>query len=409
MQPLRLLAPLLFLLEPLSPAPAGFGVETPGGGGGKLLRVTNLNARGPGSLGEALATRGPRIVVFEVGGAIDFGKRNLTISEPFLTVAGQTAPSPGITIIRGGIAIRTHDVVLRHIRVRPGDAGAPKKSGWEPEVSTSGPQAYNIVVDHCSLSWAVDENLSASGPRYDGEAGTSHNVTFSNNIIAEGLYDSSHAKGIHSMGTLVHDYCTNIAVIGNLYAHNNQRNPYFKAYTTGVVVNNVIYNPGAGAIRLDWPPSEWEGRPAPRNGRLSVVGNVLIHGPNTRATVPLLGMKGDAWLEDNLAFGRDGQPVPLTAGAINVLAKKPVWPEGLAPLPAARVADYVLAHAGARPKDRDETDRRILREFQQRKGRLIDSQEQVGGYPKPTMTRRPLQPPSGGIEAWLNRLAAAIE
>ena len=277
------LVPLLFLL--------GFGVETPGGRGGKLLRVTNLNARGPGSLREALEARGPRIVVFEVGGAIDLGKSTLTVSEPFLTVAGQTAPSPGITIIRGGMAIRTHDVVMRHIRVRPGDAGGPEESGWEPEVSTSGPQAYNIVVDHCSFSWAVDENLSASGPRYDGEAGTSRNVTFSNNIIAEGLYDSSHAKGMHSMGTLVHDYSTNIAVIGNLYAHNNQRNPYFKAYTTGVVVNNVVYNPGAGAIRLDWPASEWEGRPAPRNGRLSVVGNVVIHGPDTRADRAAAGRK----------------------------------------------------------------------------------------------------------------------
>lgn len=409
MRPLRLLFTLLCLIAPLFPAPAGFGVETPGGRGGKLLRVTNLDARGPGSLREALEARGPRIVVFEVGGVIDLGKTNLTIAEPFLTVAGETAPSPGITIIRGGMGIRTHDVLLRHIRVRPGDAGAPKKSGWEPEVSTSGPQAYNIVVDHCSFSWAVDENLSTSGPRYDGEAGTSRNVTFSNNIIAEGLYDSSHAKGIHSMGTLVHDYCTNVAVIGNLYAHNNQRNPYFKAYTTGVVVNNVIYNPGAGAIRLDWPASEWKGRPAPRNGRLSVVGNVVIHGPDTRSIVPLLGMKGDAYMEDNLAFGRDGRPVPLTAGAINLLEKRPVWPEGLAPLPAAKVVQYVLAHAGARPKDRDETDRRILREFQERKGRLIDSQEQVGGYPKPAATRRALEVPPGGIEGWLDRLAAAIE
>ena len=362
-----LLIALLFLLAP---------------GGGKVLHVTNLNAGGPGSLREALETRGPRTVVFKVAGVIDLAKTNLAIAEPFLTLAGESAPSPGITIIRGGLTIRTHDVILRHIRIRPGDAGAPKKSGWESEVTTSGPQAYNIVVDHCSFSWAVDENLSVSGPRHDGPEGTSRNVTFSNNIIAEGLYDSSHAKGIHSMGTLVHDYCTNISITGNLYAHNNARNPYFKAYTTGVVVNNLIYNPGVMAIRLDWPASEWEGRPTPRNGRISVVGNVLIHGANTRANVPLLGMKGDAYMEDNLAFGRDGQPVPLTAGAINLLDKKPVWPDGLVALPAAKVIEHVLANAGARPKDRDEVDRRIVREVRERKGRLIDSQEQVGGYPK---------------------------
>jgi hypothetical protein len=366
-----LILALLFLFQP-----------TAGGRGGKTLRVANLNASGPGSLRAALETRGPRTVVFDVAGVIDLAKGRLAISEPFLTVDGETAPSPGITIIRGGLSIRTHDVILRHIRVRPGDAGAPKKSGWEPEVTTSGPQAYDILVDHCSFSWAVDENLSVSGPRHDGPEATSRNVTFSNNIIAEGLYDSSHSKGIHSMGTLVHDYCTNISIIGNLYAHNNARNPYFKAHTTGVVVNNLIYDPGKLAITLNWPPSEWEGRPAPRNGRISVVGNVLIHGPSTTANVALLGGKGDAYMEDNLAFGRDGQPAPPTAGAINLLDKKPLWPEGLVPLPASKVMEHVLANAGARPKDRDETDRRIVREVRERKGRLIDSQEQVGGYPK---------------------------
>lgn len=405
---LRLLLPLL-CLEALCAAPSGFGADTPGGRGGKVLRVTNLDARGPGSLRAALETAGPRIVVFEVGGVIDLARSRLAISEPFLTVAGETAPSPGITIIRGGLTIRTHDVVLRHIRVRPGDAGAPKKNGWEPEVTASGPQAYNILVDHCSFSWAVDENLSVSGDRYNGESGTARSVTLSNNIIAEGLFDSSHSKGRHSMGTLVHDYCTNVAVIGNLYAHNNQRNPYFKAYTTGVVVNNVIYNPGAGAIRLDWAPSEWEGRPAPRNGRLSIVGNVLIHGADTRPSVPLVGSKGGAYLEDNLAFDRHGRPVPMTGGAINLLAQKPVWPEGLAALPSAKVVAHVTANAGARPKDRDEVDRRILRDFERRAGRIIDSQEQVGGYPKPVMTRRALSVPAAGVDAWLKRFAAEVE
>ena len=140
-----------------------FSVDTRAGQGGKILRVTNLDSEGPGSLRAALETKGPRTVLFEVGGVIDLGKKNLEIVEPFLTIAGQTAPSPGITIIRGAIYVRTHNILMQHLRVRPGDAGEPKQSGWSPDgISTFGGNAYNIVIDHCSISWAVDENLSTS-------------------------------------------------------------------------------------------------------------------------------------------------------------------------------------------------------------------------------------------------------
>ena len=123
--------------------------EDIGGKGGEFIRVTNLDSNGPGSLREALETKGPRIIVFEVGGVIDLNKNSLRISEPFVTVAGQTAPSPGITIIKGSVGIVTHDVLVQHIRIRPGDAGEPKKSGWEVDgIATSGKDAYNIIIDH---------------------------------------------------------------------------------------------------------------------------------------------------------------------------------------------------------------------------------------------------------------------
>ena len=111
--------------SPAFPGAVGWAAQTPGGRGGRILRVTNLNASGPGSLREAIEAQGPRIVVFEVGGVIDFGRTVLDIREPYLTIAGQTAPSPGITIIRGGIDIRTHDVILRHLRIRTGVDGQP--------------------------------------------------------------------------------------------------------------------------------------------------------------------------------------------------------------------------------------------------------------------------------------------
>jgi hypothetical protein len=406
---LRLLLSVL-LISCAAAAPQGFGVDTPAGRGGKILRVTNLNSEGPGSLREAIEAKGPRIVVFEVGGVIDLNRKTLTIGEPFLTIAGQTAPSPGITIIRDGIKILTHDILIQHIRVRMGDAGQPKKSGYDPEATTSGPDCYRIVVDHCSFSWAVDENLSISGPRHNGPEGTSRKITYSNNFITEGLYNSSHEKGIHSMGTLVHDSATDIAIIGNLYAHNNQRNPYFKAWTTGVIVNNLIYNPGTRGITVSFVPDEWKGQAVqPINARVAVVGNVMIHGANTRPDVAMVGTRGDVYLEDNVGQDKNGKPVPMTAGDIRILKEKPVWPAGLKALPASQVTERVLAHAGARPKDRDETDLRIVREFRERKGRLIDSQDDVGGYPKPKPVTRKLTIPKSGIDAWLAKMAAAVE
>ena len=137
--------------------------NTDGGRGGRILRVTNLNADGPGSFKWAVEQPGKRIVVFEVAGAIDLGLKVITIRQPDLTIAGQTAPSPGITLIRGGIDIATHDVVVRHIRVRPGDGGRARLSGNDYDAISTLGGAYDVIVDHCSLTWATDENLSEIG------------------------------------------------------------------------------------------------------------------------------------------------------------------------------------------------------------------------------------------------------
>jgi pectate lyase len=389
----------------------GFGADTPAGRGGKVIRVTNLDAEGPGSVRAALEADGPRIVVFEVGGVINLEKKDLVISAPFVTLAGHTAPSPGITVIRGSLLIQTHDVLIQHIRVRPGDAGEPKRSGWEPDgIAAIGRNAHNIVIDHCSISWAVDENVSVSGPRTEGSDATAHKITLSNCIIAEGLNKASHSKGSHSKGALVHDFCKDIAVIGNLYAHNAQRNPYFKAHTTGVIVNNLIYNPGSAAIQLDYVSGEWRGsRFEPRNCRVSIVGNVLIHGRDTRRRLALVSRRGDAYLEDNVAFDRNGGAVAVTAGNIRQLEEKPVWPEGLNALPSKDVIEYIVNNAGARPKDRDDVDERIVRQFLNREGGIIDSQDEVGGYPDTAPSTRKLEVPEGNIGEWLSKFASDLE
>lgn len=374
--------------------------QTEGGRGGKTIRVTTLAAEGPGSLRAALETRGLRIVVFEVGGVIDLGRRSLLISEPHLTLAGQTAPAPGITLIRGGMNVTTHDVIIQHIRIRPGEAGAAKYSGWEIDGLSTGGGARDVIVDHCSFSWATDENLSASGPQFKGAGiaewreNTSHRITFSNNLIAEGLAESTHSKGEHSKGTLIHDNAADILIVGNLYAHNMERSPLFKGGARGAVVNNLIYDPGPRAVHYNLIAEEWKKNPQ-QAGRLTLVGNVLRAGPSTPDDLALFMIGGSGNLEffakDNIAVDRLGLPLPAsgryTTGPAQLVQASAALPDGLTVLPASAVQDAVVAIAGARPWDRDAVDRRIVADTIEGRGRIIDSEQEVGGYPQPAETR----------------------
>jgi hypothetical protein len=383
------------------PGALGWAAQTPGGRGGKIIRVTTLAADGPGSFVAALETKGPRIVVFEVGGVIDLQKRELKITEPFLTVAGQTAPSPGITLIRTGIDLATHDVVLQHIRVRTGAAGVGPRGHWEPDAFST-IAAQNVIVDHCSMTWAIDENMSASGPRFTGKTpddwrnGTSHRITFSNNIIAEGLAHASHMKGEHSKGSLIHDNVSDILIIGNLYAHNYERSPLLKGGVHATVLNNLIYDPGPRAVHYNLIPEEWSDH-AYQNGQLTLIGNVLRAGPSTPSPVALfmIGGSGDIELyeEDNVAVDRVGQPLPkvgryTTSKAAILPMSRPALPFGVALLPAVEVQDAVIKNAGARPWDRDPVDARIVADTIEGRGEIINNEEQVGGYPQYVETRQ---------------------
>jgi pectate lyase len=386
------------------PEAQGAAAHTPGGRGGKILRVTTLAPSGPGSLLAALEAQGPRIVVFEVGGVIDLARREIKITKPYLTVAGQTAPKPGITLIRTGIDVATHDVVLQHIHVRTGSAEAPKRGGWEPDAfSTIG--GHDIIVDHCSMSWAIDENLSASGPRFTGKTpedwrgGTSYRVTFSNNIIAEGLKYSTHSKGEHSKGSLIHDNASGILIVGNLYAHNYERNPLFKGGVRGMVINNLIYNPGARAVHYNLIAEEWRGQQY-QVGQMALIGNVLRGGPNTppRLALFMLGGSGDIELyeDDNIAVDWVGRPLEkfgryTTSRARIVPMARPSLPFNVQLLKAADVQDAVISNVGARPWDRDPIDARIVADTIEGRGEIIDDQSQVGGYPQYPQTRAPFE------------------
>jgi hypothetical protein len=406
------------------PGAVGWAAHTPGGRGGRIVKVTTLAGDGPGSLRAALALADPRIIVFEVGGVIDLGRKTLRIESPFVTVAGQTAPSPGITLIKGGIDVTTHDVVLQHLRVRPGEAGQAKGSGWDEDAFSSQAGAHDVIVDHCTLTWATDENLSASGPRFTGatpeewRAGTSHRVTFSHNIIAEGLANSTHSKFEHSKGSLIHDNVTDILIYGNLYAHNFERSPLFKGGVHGAIVNNFIYNPGERALHYNLQVLEWGAVPA-ENGRMTAVGNVLRGGESTPSDLPFLMLGGAGDLDyhgrDNVAVDQHGRPLPMlgrytTSSARVIEHAEPLdWPVGLTALPAAEVENWVLANAGARPWDRDAHDVRVLADAAEGRGKIIDSEAEVGGYPKVEPTRREFDPDLWDLETMAPRSPEALD
>jgi len=378
------------------PGAVGPAAQTPGGRGGRILRVTTLAPVGPGSLKAAIETPGPRIVVFEVGGVIDMGRQTIDIVHPFLTIAGQTAPGPGITLIRTGIDVKTHDVVLRHLRVYTGVDGQPKRSGWEADAfSTVG--AANVIVDHCTFLWALDENMSASGPRFAGNSvaewrgGTSHNITFSNNLAAEGLADASHPKGEHSKGSLIHDNATGILFYRNVWAHNVERNPLIKGGARALMINNLIYNPQHRAVHYNLMALEWVGHDYVA-GQITAVGNVMRGGNDTDPGLPFLMLGGDGDLDyygkDNLAVDRHGAALPEVGRygetrAQLIRSKVPLAPlDGYKILPVRDVETSVLATAGARPWARDAEEIRVLFFVAEGRGEVIDDEKEVSGYPK---------------------------
>ena len=368
------------------PGAQGWAASTEGGRGGQIIKVTNLNSSGTGSFAAAISASEPRIVVFEVGGIIDLNGSNLYLDNPYITIAGQTAPFPGITLIDGAFYIRTHDVILQHIKVRPG--ASRHVDGWEPD-GISATSAYNVIIDHCSITWAVDENCSTSGPRFEGETpddwreNTSHTITMSNNIIAEGLSNATHTKGEHSKGSLIHDNVTEMAITNNLYTSNVHRNPLFKGGARGVVVNNYIYNPRNSSIRYILNTTEWEGYDY-QTGMMTVVGNVLQYGPNTN-NITLLDVDNgpcEVYMEDNIAKNVSGVYVTLYDGeASKLVVTRSQWHANIKPILAIDLKESIIQNVGARPWDRDEIDTRIINEMLSGTGSIIDYETEAGGYP----------------------------
>lgn len=169
----------------------GFGANAPSGRGGKVLLIATVEDYQPGSKaqpipgssGAAVETEGPRIIVFRVWGVIDL-RAPLEITKPFITIAGQTAPGGGVCLRRFGCKIETHDVIIRHLRFRPGDAAKKQLD------ALSVYKSQNVIIDHRLARSSTDECFSVTG---EGCA----DVTVQWCLITESLNESVHAKGSH--------------------------------------------------------------------------------------------------------------------------------------------------------------------------------------------------------------------
>jgi hypothetical protein len=360
---------------PAFPGAEGFGAHTPGGRGGKVIPVVNLNDSGPGSLRAACEAAGPRIVLFRVGGIIDL-KSKIKVSKPYLTLAGQTAPGDGVCLRGYELKVQTHDVVVRYLRSRPGTV-----SGKEEDAIGVDSGSHDVILDHCSATWAVDENLSPSG--------SISNITVQWCLIAEGLNHSIHHKGAHGYGSLVRAV-GGLSLHHNLWAHNNGRNPrlgdhYGKPpYPTFDVRNNVVYNYGAvcngmTGDRLDVNYVANYIRPGPDSQRKRGV-IVFTDTANARFYVNGNVVEGNQSVakDNGLLFDR----TEFKGKTLVTRQLKPFAVAEVRTVAAAEAFKEVLEKAGATFPVRDAVDRRIVQSVREGTGHLIDSPEDVGGWPE---------------------------
>ncbi|MGI5819867.1 MAG: pectate lyase [Armatimonadota bacterium] len=360
---------------PAFPGAEGFGATTPGGRGGQVIAVTNLDDSGPGSLRAAVETSGPRIIVFQVGGTIEL-QSELRVTEPFCTIAGQSAPGGGICLMNHGLAIRgTHDVVVRYLRVRPGDLAGKEVDGISVH------ESERVVIDHCSASWGVDEVLSVT---------RSEDVTVQWSIISESLHDSVHGKGPHGMGSLL-NYNGNggISFHHNIYAHHNSRNPRPGGLEgePGFTLdfrNHVIYNWGSACGYNDEDPQ-----------KINYVANYLRPGPSTRENqvrraFRILGVATSFYAAGNVLDGYpeatdDNWLMIVTSGEVTrerveATAAHPAPP--ITEHPASELLSVLARDCGATLPVRDAVDARVIDTIISGTGSIINSQNDVGGWPE---------------------------
>jgi pectate lyase len=349
------------------PGVEGFGAFAKGGRGGRVLFVTTLDDSGPGSLRAAIETKGPRTILFRVGGVIQL-KSTLTIREPYVTIAGQTAPGDGICVradngIHGDTFVlnNTHDVIVRFLRAQSGKGPGPARYDDGGDC-ISVYDSTDFIIDHCSTHFGTDETLSVTG--------SSDRYTVQWSIISEGL---NYEK--HSMASLLGGGRSTWH--HNLFAHNGSRNPNFAGEPTCDFRNNVLY---------DWGHTSGQGGFT----QLNYAGNYLRPGPSTvqkpRRFVSgnAMALAGSLYLSGNILEGVAETTADNALGVDHERDVLSATPFPMVPFVAdsAEVAfERVLRYAGATRLKRDAADERVIADVRAGTGKIIASQEEVGGWP----------------------------
>ena len=388
------------------PGAQGFGKDAVGGRGGEVIAVTNLNNAGPGSLREACEADGRRTVVFRVGGTIEL-RSPIEIKNPFITIAGQTAPGGGVLLkhagnegfVKGLVLIRTNNVIIRHLRFRRGPSAEGEDTGdcLFMGQKDSG-SVHDVMIDSCSFSWSTDELVDVY---YN-----SRNVTLQNCIFSEALEWSTHKEGNeyqpHSMAVFCAFSARNVTVYKSLFAHNRTRNPRFYSKTAGVkefqFINNVIYNYHTGSVF------------ASSSGGVNVdsVGNKYIAGEatDTDKREVFVGGGGKLFIHDNrsphrwwssqsqwLPVGDDPNSKYRSFSAFTDYSSFPL-------INSNSIAGSLLYKVGATRPARDSVDARVVQDVWDRTGEIIDDPKEVGGWPSIANGYAPKDRDDDGMPDW---------
>lgn len=354
---------------PAFPGAEGAGANAAGGRGGTVYHVTTTNDSGAGSLRTGVSV-GNRTIVFDVSGTINL-QTDLKITQPNLTIAGQTAPGDGITLRRRLTSVQnTHDVVVRYIHCRPGDADTTFQDDSFHFVN-----ATNCMADHISASWSVDECLSVTH---------STNITVQWCMISESLKNSQHDKGAHGYGSLLRYGYGQLTFHHNLYEHHDSRNPRLGDNLKLDFINNVLYNWGgrAGYSGNNTITSDLADNPEGFTNYLNYINNYLVAGPSSTSPNTAFASGSDKTFifqsgnfidsnKNNLLDGTDTGWAMFDGYPYTAIANPYPLPP-VATNAAAVAYQRVLAFVGA-SQFRDEVDTRLIGTVRDHNGRLVDA------------------------------------
>jgi hypothetical protein len=355
---------------PAFPGAEGGGKFSFGGRGGKVYVVTSLADSGPGTLREACEQGGARIVVFNVAGIIRL-KSPLIIRAPYITIAGQTAPGDGVCVAGESVWINTHDVIIRYMRFRRGETNVGRRDD-----AIGGNPIGNIMIDHVSASWGLDENMSMYRHMYNDSTGKTEeklatvNITIQNSIFAEALDTWNHSFG----STLGGENCT---FMRNLWANNAGRNPSIGWYGIFNFVNNVVFNwvhrsTDGGDYRAMFNIINNYYKPGPLTPKNSPVGHRILKPESGRSKLKY-HVYGRAYVNGNIVEGNEKVTKDNWDGGVQVEElqdagehkddmkwNKPLPMPDLTIMPAQEAYEFVLNNAGATLPKRDAVDSRIV-------------------------------------------------